>query len=205
MTVLSSILVLITSYTISCCFNRVISRAYYIWNFDLPFTDSSFWVKPSMIGEYRDRVDVDPASGSFPFYIRACVGARVSMFFDNSEDVTYEIVFGNKTNDNPVVCKWKPFMFRGVLVHHLVHGYWHIEAETKWPPFSRRHFQMRFTEWECVIFYQDFTEVCSQGSNWQYSSIGSDNGLAPTRRQAIIWTNTGFFTGAYMRHSASVS
>ena len=23
--------------------------------------------------------------------------------------------------------------------------------------------------------------------NW-YSSIGSDNGLAPTRRQAIIWT-----------------
>ena len=23
----------------------------------------------------------------------------------------------------------------------------------------------------------------------QYSSIGSDNGLAPTRREAIIWTN----------------
>ena len=29
----------------------------------------------------------------------------------------------------------------------------------------------------------------SQVSNKQYSSIGSDNGLAPTRRQAIIWTN----------------
>ena len=26
-------------------------------------------------------------------------------------------------------------------------------------------------------------------SNYQYSSIGSANGLAPTRRQAIIWTN----------------
>ena len=25
----------------------------------------------------------------------------------------------------------------------------------------------------------------------QYSSIGSDNGLAPARRQAIIWTNDG--------------
>ena len=24
---------------------------------------------------------------------------------------------------------------------------------------------------------------------WKYASIGSDNGLAPTRRQAIIWTN----------------
>ena len=38
-----------------------------------------------------------------------------------------------------------------------------------------------------------------------YSSIGSANGLAPTRRQAIIWTNVGICTGAYMRHSASMS
>ena len=30
-----------------------------------------------------------------------------------------------------------------------------------------------------------------QGSNKQYSSIGSDNGLVPARRQAIIWTNGG--------------
>ena len=37
------------------------------------------------------------------------------------------------------------------------------------------------------------------------SSIGSDNGLAPPRRQAIIWTNDGLFTDAYMRHSASKS
>ena len=35
--------------------------------------------------------------------------------------------------------------------------------------------------------------------------IGSDNGLAPTRRQAIIWTNDGKLTDAYMRHSASMS
>ena len=28
-----------------------------------------------------------------------------------------------------------------------------------------------------------------QACCWQYSSIGSDNGLAPNRRQAIIWTN----------------
>ena len=27
------------------------------------------------------------------------------------------------------------------------------------------------------------------GSNWQYVSIGSDDGLAPHRRQTIIWTN----------------
>ena len=37
-------------------------------------------------------------------------------------------------------------------------------------------------------------------SNSQYSNIGSDNDLAPTRRQAIIWT-----TDVYMRQSASIS
>ena len=29
--------------------------------------------------------------------------------------------------------------------------------------------------------------------NWQYGSIGEDNGLAPKRRQAIIWTSVGMF------------
>ena len=42
-------------------------------------------------------------------------------------------------------------------------------------------------------------------SSEQYPSIGSDNGLAPARRQAIVWTNDGYFTDAYMRHSASMS
>ena len=42
------------------------------------------------------------------------------------------------------------------------------------------------------IFYcgAEYTLVLD-GSNKQYSSIGSDNGLAPTRRQAIIWNNDG--------------
>ena len=38
-----------------------------------------------------------------------------------------------------------------------------------------------------------------------YSSIGSDNGLALARQQAIIWTNDRYFTDAYMRHPASMS
>ena len=37
------------------------------------------------------------------------------------------------------------------------------------------------------------------------SSIGSDDGLAPTSRQAIIGTRNVQFTNAYMRHSASMS
>ena len=41
-------------------------------------------------------------------------------------------------------------------------------------------------------------------SSQQYSSTGSDNGLAPSRWQAIVWTNNGYFNDAYMHHSASM-
>ena len=34
-------------------------------------------------------------------------------------------------------------------------------------------------------------KIVRLGSNQQYSSLGLDNGLAPSRRQAIIWTNDG--------------
>ena len=37
----------------------------------------------------------------------------------------------------------------------------------------------------------------------QYSSIGWDNGMAPSRRQAIVWNNGGWFTDTYMLHLAS--
>ena len=47
-------------------------------------------------------------------------------------------------------------------------------------------------------------KIVSKGSINNFS-FGSDNGLAPRRRQAIIWTNDGYFTDAYMRHSASMS
>ena len=37
--------------------------------------------------------------------------------------------------------------------------------------------------------------MCSLGFDWHYVIIGSDNGLAPSRRQAIIWTNVGLAYG----------
>ena len=69
----------------------------------------------------------------------------------------------------------------------------HCEAETKWPPFHRRYFQMHFLEWKILNFKRNVTEICSLGSNWKYGSIGLDNGLAPKRRQAIIWSNVCMF------------
>ena len=40
-------------------------------------------------------------------------------------------------------------------------------------------------------FRLNFIEICSYEPNQQYSSIGSDDGLSPVRRQAIIWTIDG--------------
>ena len=67
----------------------------------------------------------------------------------------------------------------------------HIEAENKWPTITWLHFQIHFREWKYVNSFWDFTEVCSQLSKEQYSNTGSDDGLAPARRQAIIWTDDG--------------
>ena len=64
---------------------------------------------------------------------------------------------------------------------------------------------MDFLEWKCMCFDYNFIEVCSKGSGQQYCSIGSDNGLAPTRRQAIIWINGDEIIDAYMRYPASMS
>ena len=50
---------------------------------------------------------------------------------------------------------------------------------------------MQFLEWNCKNADYDITEVYSLGWNQKYHSIGSDNVLAPYRRQAIIWSNDG--------------
>ena len=39
-----------------------------------------------------------------------------------------------------------------------------------------------------MCFDSNLIEVCFQASNWKYPSTGLDNGLAPNRRQAIIWS-----------------
>ena len=48
-------------------------------------------------------------------------------------------------------------------------------------------FKRIFVEWKLSYFGSNFTEICSQGSNYQYTSIGSDDGLAPNRRPAFAW------------------
>ena len=65
-----------------------------------------------------------------------------------------------------IIINWCLLMHICGTIHRWINSL-HNEAETKWTPFRRRHFQTYF----------------------QYPSFSSYNGLAPTRRQAIVWTN----------------
>ena len=69
-------------------------------------------------------------------------------------------------------------------------GRW-VQAETKWPLFP--------ISFPCQkIVYSDLnsTKICSQMSNQQKASIGSDNGLTPLSEVTMA-----SFTYAYMHHS----
>ena len=72
--------------------------------------------------------------------------------------------------------------------------------------FCRRHFEFHFLEWKLFYFDLNFTEIYSQGSNWQYSSTGLGGDVTPSKWQAIIWTNDGLVCWhIYIHPSASVS
>ena len=82
-----------------------------------------------------------------------------------------------------IVLCWLDWLLNGVPGHTL---------NTLRPGKNGRHFtghfQVHFLEHKLWISKQNFAEICSVWPNRHYGSIGSDNGLAPNRRQAIIWT-----------------
>ena len=80
-----------------------------------------------------------------------------------------------------------------------------IFGRDKMATISQTTFSNAFSGLKIYEFQLTFHWSYSQGSNEQYSSIGSDNGLTPSRWQAIISTNDGWFIDAYMRHSVSRS
>ena len=77
------------------------------------------------------------------------------------------------------------------LQRSRTHGQWTHWSRDKMDAISQTTFSNAFYWMKFTNFEKYFTEVCSWGFNQQYSSIGSDNGLAPTRRQAIIWSRGG--------------
>ena len=75
-----------------------------------------------------------------------------------------KILFGASVNDMVVKnCTHMHLMRtcavdnRAIVIHASVlymyeYVFKHIEAETKWPPFPRRHFQVHFLEPKCMHF-----------------------------------------------------
>ena len=80
----------------------------------------------------------------------------------------------------------------------------HMEAETKWPPFPHDIYKWIFLNENIWISIKISLKFVLRGPI-NNVNIGSDNGLVLTWQQAIIWTNDGYFTYAYMHHSASMS
>ena len=78
-----------------------------------------------------------------------------------------------------------PYSLSTVNFSHLQPG--------KLTAFSQTIFSDAFPWMKSFIFWLKFHQACSWGSNWQYLSIGLDNGLVPNRRQAIICTNADPF------------
>ena len=71
---------------------------------------------------------------------------------------------------------------------------WHLgQVNTLRPRQNGCHFaddilKMHCHQWKIIHFNWNYTAICSYGFNEQYFGICFDNGLAPIRRQAIIWT-----------------
>ena len=74
------------------------------------------------------------------------------------------------------------------------------------------HLDVLNSQITCIL--QSIIRIRHPASSWldtintlrprQYSNIGSNNGLVPARRQAIIWTNDCKLIDAYMGGSASM-
>ena len=61
----------------------------------------------------------------------------------------------------------------------------------------QRTFSIHFLEWSCVNFDYDFTKFVPKGPINNIPSLVQT--MAPSRRQAIIWTNDGYIIDAVMR------
>ena len=70
---------------------------------------------------------------------------------------------------------------------------------------SQKTFSSAFMNENVWITIKISLKCVPKGSIKKYSIIRSDNGLAPTRRQDIIWNNDDYFRDTYMNHSTSMS
>ena len=94
----------------------------------------------------------------------------LSMNLAERSSLYWSVIWYTKSISFPILYKYELYLE-------------HIEAWTKWPTFCRRHFE--------ELLYFDLKSIDFPfETNWQKYSTGlRHNGLAPTRRKEITWTN----------------
>ena len=67
------------------------------------------------------------------------------------------------------------------------------------------HLRLLFVglKYKCLMINKAIAPIWILKHYVDCGSIGSDNGLVPTRRQAIVWINNGYIVDAYMILTAS--
>ena len=78
---------------------------------------------------------------------------------------------------------WRPQTLAEICRNGICCGFRAVAARDKYQGFILL---------KCFNFHWHFTEVCSSGTNWQLLIIGSGNGLALNRWQAITWTSDDY-------------
>ena len=108
----------------------------------------------------------------------------------------------NQPNQNYYTCKFPAFCIHKLhpLQLRLVSNIWeicHIIPRKIWSVthlvlFSNLYLGHRQTSWWIIVFHgSEFNSLRPSICAGKPTIIGSDNGLSPNRRQAIIWTNAG--------------
>ena len=137
-------------------------------------------------------IGIKPWLNQIPMYDQLDSGIICTRNFNQNR---YISLHGNQFPGN--ICHELSCLFKPGKIDKI----YYIQTETK-KSFCRQHLQKHFIEWKLSYFDLKFIEVCSWGTDRQQSSIGSDNGLASARRQAIIRTNSGL-TDACLSDSRS--
>ena len=74
----------------------------------------------------------------------------------------------------------------------------YFKAQTKWPPFSRRHFQMNFLEWQFLNFSEKLTEFFPNSPNNNKPSLVQIMGGRRRGHKSLSEPMEALFTDAYI-------
>ena len=80
-----------------------------------------------------------------------------------------------------------------------------LKIHTSWDNMADIFKSIFLNERKCVYFDPNFTDVCSQGSNWQYINSGSGAGLLLNWQQAISCTHDDLIALTPYSHWATIS